>query len=533
MLLFGIVLVMILAAGIITILARRRPGIGSTWMIAAGVSLLAWLVLAGSPTRLFPEVSFSALLPEQSRFLDFTFRLDRDAWQYSFAIIALNVAVLFTSSARIHVRNESFIWAGSLILSAFGVLACSSLSPLSLILVWTLLDIAELGFILLIRADRRIEPSSLASFTWRVLGTLIFAGVFILAGTGGQLPSFKELTPIYFPAILLAVILRLGVFPLHPQVSRFTPVNRSAGNVINLIAPAGALAFLGRLKGVYPYGSIWISLGIAFVFFYMLYAAIKWSGAAGELNGRPFWVVTLAVFALVCVLNGQSQYAPGWGMILLLGGGGLFLASPRNKWISILLMVIFFGISGIPGSPSMSVWNGILTNMPFLVIPLFMLAAAILFFGYLKFTQVQEGDFTGVDRWVKIIYPLGLAILIISQWVIFIRNLPSSFTFIYWWCGVIVVVLALLIFLWKQRILPKTVAQKLTRIALPRKINLEAWMDTIFGMGWFTKAAGLAFGLVQWVMNLIAGVLEGEGGILWAILLLALLISYFQFGIKP
>jgi hypothetical protein len=134
---------------------------------------------------------------------------------------------------------------------------------------------------------------------------------------------------------------------------------------------------------------------------------------------------------------------------------------------------------------------------------------------------------------VKIIYPLGLAILIVSQWVIFIRNLPASFTFIYWWCGVIVMILALLIFLWKQRILPIKVTQKLTRFTLPGRFNLEGWMDTIFGMGWFTIAARVAFGLVQWIMNLIAGVLEGEGGILWAILLLALLISYFQFGVKP
>ncbi len=143
MLLFGIILGLIVAAAGIAILARRRPGIGYTWMIAAGISLLAWLLLAGSPTRLFPEVDLSGWIPDENGSLAIIFRLDRVAWQYAFAIIALNVAVLFTSSARIHVRNETYLWAGTLVLSAFALLACAALSPISLILAWTLLDFSE------------------------------------------------------------------------------------------------------------------------------------------------------------------------------------------------------------------------------------------------------------------------------------------------------------------------------------------------------------------------------------------------------
>ncbi len=524
---------MIIAAGIIAILARRRPEIGSTWMIAAAVSLLAWLVLAATPTRFFPEVDLSGWLPFENPSLEILFRLDRDAWQYSFAILALNVAVLFTSSARIHVRNESFIWAGSLILSAIGLMACSSISPVSLILAWTLLDFSELGFVLFIRPDRKIEPSSLASFTWRVLGTLVFAGVFIIAGVDGQLPTFKALSPMFFPAIILAVLLRLAVLPLHPQVSTQSTINRSAGNVINLIAPASALVFLGRLKGEYSFSSLPVTLLLAFMMLYMLYAAFKWSSASGELHGRPFWVISTVVFGFACVLHGQAEYSTTWGMILLLGGGSLFLASPRNKWVSILLMVVFFGISAIPGSPSMSAWNGIIQGSLYISIPVFMLAAALIFFGFLKFAQIPEGDFSGVDRWVKVIFPAGFGILIITQWVVFIRTLPASFSFTYWWCGVIVVVLALIIFLWKQRILPESLTRKFIIQSSFQRFNLGDRANTFFGMSWLMKGAGAIFNLIQRVLNLIVGVLEGEGGILWAILLLALLISYFQFGVNP
>jgi hypothetical protein len=41
------------------------------------------------------------------------------------------------------------------------------------------------------------------------------------------------------------------------------------------------------------------------------------------------------------------------------------------------------------------------------------------------------------------------------------------------------------------------------------------------------------FNFIQRILDIVSGVLEGQGGILWAILLLALLISYFQFGVNP
>ncbi len=533
MLLFGIILGLIIAAAVIAILSRRQPGIGYTWMIAAAISLLAWLLLAGSPTRLFPEVDLRGWIPDENGSLAVIFRLDRVGWQYAFAIIALNVAVLFTSSARIHVRNESYLWAGTLILSAIALLACAALSPVSLILAWTLLDFSELGLILFNRSVRKIETSSLASFTWRVFGTLIFAGVFILAGAEGEMPSFKELSPVYFPAITLAVILRLGVFPLRHRLDLESPIDRSAGNVITLMAPATALVFLGRLKGEYNFSNLTISLLLAFMILYMLYAAFKWISAAGELNGRSFWVISTSVFGLACMLHGQSQSSTAWGMILLLGGGGIFLASPRNKWVSILLMGIFFGISGIPGSPSMSAWNGIIQGSLFISIPVFMLAAAFLFSGYLKFSQIPEGNFSGVDSWVKVVFPSGLGILIVSQWVIFIRNLPGSFTFAYWWCGVTVFILSLLIFLWQNHLLPISITIRFQWLSSVGKTNIASRLDTFFGMNWLSKATKLVFNFIQRILNLVSGVLEGQGGILWAILLLALLISYFQFGVNP
>lgn len=517
------------AAGVIIILVRRRPGIGSTWMIATVASVLAWLILAGSPTRFFQEVNISGWLPYLDKSIEIAFRLDRSGWEYALAIASLSVAVLFTSSARIHVRNEAMLWAGSLLLSAIGLLASAAQTPVSMILIWTLLDIAELGFILYLRSDRPMNASRLASFTWRGFGTLIFMGVIILATGKGGLPEFKELPPLYFPAIFLVIILRLGIFPLHPEVSRQAQINRSAGNVIDLIAPASALVLLSRLEGSLD-AAFWVGMLFALTLIYMLYTAFQWASSPGELHGRSFWIFSLACFAMYSAANGQQQFSATWGMILLLGGGSLFLAFPRNRWVLIPLMIVFFGISGIPGSPSMAAWTGITAGASFLAIPLFLIAAVFLNYGFLKFSQRFEGDFAGVDRWVRVVFPAGIAIFAISQWIIFIRTLPASFSFETWWCGVLVMVLTLAVFFWKAGFVPKRARKWGERFRGLERLKIGARLESFFSFGWFNRIVAVFFEAVHWLLNLISGVLEGEGGILWAILLLVLLISYLQFG---
>jgi hypothetical protein len=532
MLLLGIVLLLVLAAGVIAILARRRPEIGSTWIIASGAGLLAWLIMAGSPFRFFQEISLSGWLPFTSQALEFKFQIEKVSWPYVVSILSLNVAVLLTSSARIHVKNESYLWAGSLLLSAIGLMACSAISPLSLILTWTLLDIAELGFILFIRADRKIESAGLASFTWRVFGTLILAGVTIMAAQGGLVQDFKDLPGAFFPAIFFAVVLRLGIFPLHPGISRYSPINRSAGNVINLIAPASALVLLGRLPAEKSIDSSFQLLAIFFLL-YAIFMAYKWATSTSELNGRPFWIFCGAMLAILTAGNGNPQLSPVWGTIVLIGGGSLFLASPRNKWILVLLMIVFFGISGIPGSPTMTAWNGLVQGSPIFELPLILVTTIGLFYGFIKFSQMSEGSFSNVDRWVKVVFPAGFGILILTQWFIFIRGLPTSLSFEYWWCGITVLILTLLILLWGLKKLPAFFYRALDRIKFPKVAETEKILDTFFGFGWMTRINDFLFGFIQRIVTLITSVLEGEGGILWAIVLLVLMISYFQLGLQP
>ena len=532
MLLFGVILLMATAAGIIAVIARRNPGIGPTWMIAAGVSLAALLIVAASPARFFPQVTLSGWLPFQAQALELNFRMDRTAWQYTLTILTLNVAMLLTSSVRIHIRNESILWAGSMILSAIGIMACAALTPIALVLAWTLLDFSELGFLLFARVNGKVEKASLSAFTWRVFGTLVFTVVLILSGQDGVPPVFQEIPAAYFPALAMVVILRLGIIPLHQENPESASGENRPMGTIRLIAPSAALVFLGRLSGdALPQPWVWVLVLLTLV--YALYLAVKWGNSIDEWHGKSFWLFGAAILPLASLFNGAPEYSATWGSALLIGGAGLFLAVPRTRLISILLLIVFFGISGLPGSPTMASWEGIIPGAPIWEAAGLLGLLTVLFYGFIKFSQIPRGDFSGVDRWVRVVYPFGFVVLILAQWVMFIRGLPGSFSFTYWWCGVLVFLLAMLLYLWHQQLFPKPVQKTLSRINLPSSQKWSRWFEPVFSFAWLPGVMNGIFSLVQRLVDLITDTLEGAGGVLWAILLLALLLSFFQFGFQP
>jgi hypothetical protein len=52
-------------------------------------------------------------------------------------------------------------------------------------------------------------------------------------------------------------------------------------------------------------------------------------------------------------------------------------------------------------------------------------------------------------------------------------------------------------------------------------------MAAFFGLGWLYGALSWIYRVVQSVIQLLTAVLEGDGGFLWSLVLLALLVSIF------
>jgi len=244
-----------------------------------------------------------------------------------------------------------------------------------------------------------------------------------------------------------------------------------------------------------------------------LFGGVTWVAARDELDGRPFWILGMASLAFAAALRGQAQASLAWGISLLLSGGLLFLISSRHRYLLVLAFLGCMGMSALPFTPS---WQGVrLYAAPFTPsLLLFLLAQAALLAGYVRHTLQPGHPLSGVERWTWAIYPAGLALL------------PLAHFFVAWWGwsqagypplagswpGVAALLLVGLVF---------TRTRKVTHQALP----VVTFLREFFSMGWFYGLLWSVYHLLRRGISSINLILEGEGGFLWTLLLLTLLLS--------
>jgi hypothetical protein len=149
----------------------------------------------------------------------------------------------------------------------------------------------------------------------------------------------------------------------------------------------------------------------------------------------------------------------------------------------------------------------------FFAAPFYMAIHAALLFGFLKHGLRPETESQDLERWVWLLYPWGLAILPIVHFLINWVNaapvpglLPSLAALL------VVGSVALLIFIQRRRPLsiPIAAQQRLVRL---------------LSFGWFYRALWSLYYYLRRFFALVNTLLEGQAGVLWALLVLALLLS--------
>jgi hypothetical protein len=203
-------------------------------------------------------------------------------------------------------------------------------------------------------------------------------------------------------------------------------------------------------------------------------------------------------------------------MATLLSGSLVFLVSAAHRRLFPILVLGFLSFSALPYTPG---WPGVGLFSPFQVQTLvFLPAHALLLAGFVRHFRQAGEPLRGVERWVWLIYPLGLALLPLTFYVIFAWNhmgttgqhpdLTASWPTL----GS----LALLLGLW---------ALHRREVHTPKRMITA--FRTFFSFNWLYRLLWKGYHLVITVFSFLSLVLEGEGGILWMLLLLALLFSLF------
>jgi hypothetical protein len=508
------VILMLLTALTLIVLRLVRPKFKYPWLLAAGGAMLALASIFLWQLQ-FPS---SISLPSWQLVTAFlyvpTWLADGISWPYALALAALAVAVIWTSVVR--VENESMAWAGTLILSALGILAVAAGNPLTLLLAWSAIDLFELITMLRSTKGESQTEGVIIAFAVRLAGTGLVLCANLVSVAAGTPLDFRSTPPNTGIFLLIAAGLRLGVLPLHLPYRKDNVVRRGFGTALRLVSAAASLALLARIPAIAlksaltPY--LFILVGIA-----ALYAGWMWLRVSDEILGRPFWILGFASLAVAESLRSNPAGSTGWGVAMILCGGTLFLFSARKRSILWLVFLALWALSSLPFSLTSSAWQTGNSTSWLFIIP-FLPAQALLLTGFFRHAlHPGETSLESQEKWVKIIYPTGLLILISSALLLGFWGWAGALTIGFWWLAIAVFLLAILFTFLAFRFL--------SRIPTSR---LSSQLTGFLQIKWFYSPLSWLYTLLRRIADLITSSLEGEGGLLWTFLILVLILSIFS-----
>jgi hypothetical protein len=511
------VLILFLTALGLVSLRLMRPDFQFAWLFAISGALVTWLGVLLWQIRM-PLLFFLPGWQPATLFTDTpAFLADGLSWPYALALTTLALAVILTSAARPGFPN-SYAWASILTLTGLGLLAVLADNPLTLALVWLAIDLAELFSQLRSVNNPKSSESVVISFSSRLGGVGVLLWANMISTAGGQPMNFQTISAQAGLFLPIAAGLRLGVFPLHLPYARESNLRRGFGTMLRLISAASSLVLLARMPAssvTSPFTPLLLVLSVLAA----LFGGWMWLRAPEELNGRPFWLIGMAALAVAASLTGNQAGSVAWGAALILAGGVLFLSSTQQVWVKRALLFSVFSLSALPFSLTASGWQSG-NGMFVLFWPFFLVAHALLIAGFIRHAlRPADTSFESLESWTQVLYIFGIGALLLLQIVLGFWGWDGAFTIGSWWAGLIVILLTAGLVWLSQRI----------RLLNPIRAHwvrpgTTSWLDWVYrGLWGLYQTAGR-------LSNSIIGTLEGDGGVLWTLLFLAIFISLLSQG---
>lgn len=502
------VTVYFLTAAALVVINIYRPKARYTWLVATGGSLLGavsvWLWLAQLPAE-FNLPAWISVGPEASLSL----RVTGATFSYAAAITGLAVAVILTAVSR-PFQSNAYAWAGTLTLCGLGLLAVAAGNPITLLLIWSAIDLTELIVQLRFVSGPENNEKAVTAFATRVIGggLLIWGGMMNIAAGNGI--NFTPISAGAFPYFIAAVGLRLGVIPLHLPFSSKDVLRRGFGTTLRLVSAASSLVVLvhtpaSDFRSIFSY-VLFLLAAVAAV-----YGGWMWLRAPDDLSGRPFWIIGMAALSLINALSGNAPGSVAWGCAIVLVGGALFLAGLQHVWVSRALLLGLFGLSSLPFSLTGSSW----LHLPGVLIPVVAFAQALLAAGFAR-QAMRPGEREKLEdqpNSTKTIYLAGLAVLLVYQLILGVSGWDGAAQVGAWSQSIAVLVLIAGLVWAAPRV------RALNPVRGQWAANSSLRFERVYGLLWGV------YRLLGRVGQYVIDTLEGEGGVMWVLLYLIIFVS--------
>ncbi|HWR65918.1 MAG TPA: hypothetical protein VN364_07340 [Bellilinea sp.] len=507
-------------------------GTGYAWLTAVLMSLIIWggvLAYHWLQPEAFTVAPWRPFATDSAD--PIRLRWDSISWPFGFNLLSAVLAVLMTASARLRMNSNPLTWSTNLAVAGAAVAAVISDSPLALLLAWVMLDVIDLLLVMRLSRIWKYTSRGVMAFVVRTLSSFLLIGALSIHRSAVSDPlSFENMLPQASLLVLLSLGLRLGLLPLNTPYAEDFPFQRGLISFIRLSAYAAGLSALSH----FPQNGVpanWQPILYFITLAVCLYGAIRWLTARDEIYGRPFWLLTLSGLAFICVLQGQASASIAWGVVMISSGLSLFLYSARTRGLLVLPVLGAFALTGLPFTPGSVGWAGLIIPPYNLGDGLAILVVALLLVGYIHHALRSGGNYYQLEGWARGIYPIGLFVITISGWITAFLGFPG-FTIIGQWVPAVVsVVLAGAISL----VLYGFLSQRIVNIQTGGWVGLfflgaGRRLTDFFSLNWFYNFLWLIYRGIRQLVYILTLIFEGEGGLMWAFVLLALLLTVLSSG---
>jgi hypothetical protein len=522
MLLLLPVLLLIIAAIAIQVLGRIRFSIAQSWIFAIVTSNIIWILF--SLLRIIdpPLLAMNYLDQEILNGIQLSFHFNATTWIYGFLLLTMLSAILLVDSSRLAGKNNLIAWSGAMVITAAGILVCMSGSFVAFILASTFLDVSLLTVGLVANRQSSQVKEVIIDFSLRVAGTFILITTF--GDINFDLMSLQsEIPGGAFFIFLAGLILRMGVVHTSGRSASEYPIRRNLQILIQMIVPVTMFALISRLSIPTLDGSLY-----GLIFFTLIGIALVKAlrQTFQKIGDQKVWIDVLSVLGIGLLLLEQTNAILPLGIIMISIGGAVSVTDTRLKRTNIILLILMLGMIGLPFTPSNGLWiKSIGMEFGFRVL-LYNLALFLVILGVSNNFLNPISRNLSTEKWVEVSNSMSPIILMISPWIYLPWNKALTGTA----NGVIIpgiligIILVRLVF-WKWWF---EIADRV--VQLKEKISPEIHVtrkliDDLLKFKWLINSFKAINRIVEWLVTSTIRMLEGEGGLLWALVFLILITS--------
>lgn len=467
----------------------------------------SWVVLVTSrfwfSDRLIPIPYGSQSIPLTNLGLTF----DWVSWSFSTATITILLVYALTKG------HSSADLASLMLITGVGTLSLFSANGITFLLSWALLDVIWLTVafqdpVSPLRKDEAISP-----YLMLLIGPfLLLIASFPLTEAGQMIPGREDLSPSLL--LVAAGFFRLAILYFSPRSYPGQERDPSTRWLFSLGSISLGLLLITRgaqLAGDLPAAGIQFVLSLI-----ILVTGLTALFIENEHQFRGWWTLGVFFSALQGVIYQQPEVSAAWAVAYIIPGSLLYLKDKKGGVSYLMLTAAAVGFLGLPYTP-LSI-NGLIYTADgsgWLAA----LGTGVLGGAYLKQLLINSADSKDISG-EETFFTAAVSLLLIGiHYLLSIsgmraRNILS-------WKGEVIL------------FLPPVCAAGLVWFTYRFRFNIRPVID------WFNYAKGIIdlfagfiqflIGMSSWMVEVVTDLLEGRGGLIWAllgaILMLSLLIT--------